>query len=228
VGAPTDPWHAALREALDQPVDVVAPVPEQQLAAMTAKRAARTDLNNNLLPPEYATRYQQQFVDRLWGRGLLATLGIYVVLLAIYFVALTVFSTLTGRVERDARDISGSYTNSLQMKEMLKVLEERDKLKFAALDCWDAVAQTMPTGLTLETLNFNDGKSLSLRGTAPSDPQQVSAITEFWDNLRKWKKGSQLLFDTSGGDVPRTQLNPGAATVSWSFELDLRQTGTTR
>ena len=82
----------------------------------------------------------------------------------------------------------------------------------------------MPTGLTLETLNFNDGKSLSLRGTAPTD--QVSTVFDFYDSLRRWKKGNQSLFDQTSGDVPRTQVNAGAATVSWSFELDLKQTGT--
>ncbi len=221
VGQGTDPWYAALREALEQPVETIPPVPEQQLAAMTAKRAAHAEANNNLLPPEYATRYQQQFVDRLWGRGLLATFGIYLVGLAIYFVALAVFSHLTGRVEDQAVAISNTYTNSLQLKEMLGVLEQRETLKFAALDCWEAVAETMPTGLQLETLNFNDGKTVSLRGTAPTD--QVSAVFDFYENLRKWKKGTQALFDQNAGEVPRTQVNQGAATVSWSFELELKQ-----
>ncbi len=220
VGDANDPWYGALREALEQPIEIIPPIPEQQLAAMTAKRAAGSDGTNNLLPPEFATRYQQQFVDRLWGRGLLATFGIYLVCLAIYFVALTVFTQLTGRVEAQAVAISGSYTNSLQMRQMLNVLQDRDRLKFAALDCWEAVAEQMPTGLTLETMNF-DGRTLSLHGTAPTD--QVTAVDDFYDNLRRWKKGTQAIFDTSGGDVPRRGLRD-ASTVNWSFELDLKQT----
>ena len=221
VGDAGDAWHATLREALEQPVEIVAPVPAQQLAAMTARRAANMDSSSNLLPPEFATRYQQQFVDRLWGRGLLAALGIYAVGLAIYFVALTVFSQLTSRVERQADGISNTFTNSIQMTDMLAKLKERDELKFAALDCWKAVAETMPTGLTLDTLNFNGGKSLSLRGTAPTD--QVTTVTDFWDALRKWKKSGQPFFDDTA-DVPRTSLNPGATTINWSFELDLKRT----
>ena len=219
VGAATDSWHAALREALDQPVEVIPPVPEQQLAAMTAKRAASTEANNNLMPPEYATRYHQQFVDRLWGRGLLAVFGLYAVGLAIYFVALAVFSSLTGRVESRAMAISNTYTNSLQLKEMLGVLEQRETLKFGALDCWEAVAETMPTGLQLEVLNFNDGKTLGLRGTAPMD--QVTNITDFYDSLRRWKKGSQPLFDTANSEGYSSQVAGGS--VNWSFELDLKQ-----
>ncbi len=221
VGDASDIWNAALREATEQPVEVIAPVPAQQLAAMTARRAAKSEAANNLLPPEFATRYQQQFVDRLWGRGLLAALGVYAVGLAIYFVALTVLSQLTGRVETKANEISQTYTNSILMTDMLGKLKERDELKFAALDCWKAVAETMPTGLTLDTLNFTDGKTLSLRGTAPTD--QVTTITDFFDALRKAKKNGQSLFDPTA-DVPRTSLNPGATTINWSFELDLKRT----
>ncbi len=223
VGDMNDPWYAVLREALDQPVEVISPVPTQELAAMTAKRAARDASTNNLLPPEFATRYQQQFVDRLWGRGLLAALAIYAVGLAIYFVALTVYSQLTSRVETRAAAMSETYTNSIKMKEMLGVLKQRETLKFAALDCWEAVAENMPTGLTLETLNFNDGKTLSLRGTAPNE--QVTAVTDFYDNLRKWKKGTQPLFETAGGEPPNVHGGGAVGTVNWSFDLELKQTG---
>lgn len=215
-------WQATLQEALGQPVEILAPIPPQQLAAMTAQRAAREEAGNNLLPPEFAARYHHQFVDRLWGRGLLAALGIYAVGLAIYFVALTVLSQLTNRVENQANAISQNYTNSVQLTAMLGVLKERDELKYAALDCWKAVAETMPAGLTLETLSFNDGKVLSLRGTVPTD--QVTTVTDFYDSVRKWKKGTEFLFDPAAGDPPRTTLNPGAATVSWTFDLELKRT----
>ncbi|HXT13881.1 MAG TPA: hypothetical protein VN873_20190 [Candidatus Angelobacter sp.] len=221
VGDAANEWHGALREALDQPVDIVAPIPPQELAAMTAKRATNADPANNLLPPEYAARYQQQFVDRLWGRGLLAAFFVYVACLAVYFVALTVFSHLTDGVQARADSIAMTYTNSIQMKAKLAVLKDREALKFAALDCWQAVAETLPEGLTLEILNFNDGKTLSLRGTAPTD--QVTAVTDFYDNLRKWKKDGQPLFNANGGDFRGTQLSPGGATVSWSFDLDLKR-----
>jgi hypothetical protein len=218
VGEATDEWHAALREALDQPVEVIPPLPAQQLAASTAVRAARSEPGNNLMPPEFAVRYQQQFVDRLWGRGLLAALVLYFIGLAIYFVALTVFSHVTTRAENQAAEISGSYTNSIQLTGMLGVLKQREQLKFAALDCWEAVAETLPAGLTLDVLSFNDGKTLSLHGTAPTD--QVAAVTDFYDSLRKWKKDNHSLFDPASEGL-RTSLN-GPATVAWSFELELK------
>jgi hypothetical protein len=224
VGEDRSEWHAALSEALEQPVEVIAPVPAQQLAALTAKRAATSDAGNNLLPPEFATRYHQQFVDRLWGRGLLAALALYAMGLAIYFVALIVFGHLTGRVVGQAAGISKDYTNSIQLTGMLNVLKEREELKFAALDCWKAVAETLPAGLTLETLNFNDGNNgtrvLGLRGTAPAD--QATAATDFSDSLRKWKDNGKPLFDEGSSGTPNISLNAGGTTVSWSFELELK------
>ena len=39
--------------------------------------------------------------------------------------------------------MSGSYTNYLQLKGKLAILQEREILKSAALDCWEAVAETI-------------------------------------------------------------------------------------
>lgn len=216
-------WQSVLREALDQPIEMAPPVPPRELAALTARRAADGDATNNLLPIEFATRYQQEFVDRLWGRGLLAALVIYGMGLAIFFIALAVFSHVTDGVQAQAQATSQAYTNSIQLTGMLNVLKERETLKFAALDCWEAVAETLPTGLNLDTLSFNDGTKLSLRGTAPAD--QVMAVTDFYDKLRKWETHGegepvQPLFNVSSDEGPRTSLNGG--TVTWSFDLDIK------
>lgn len=219
-------WQAALREALDQPVETLAPLPSQELAALTARRAAQESVNNNLLPPEFAARYKQRFVDRLWGRGLLAALIIYGVCLGIYFVALTVFSHVTDGVQAQAESLSQSYTNSLQLKGMLGVLKEREDLRFAALDCWKAVAETLPDKLTLDTMNFSDGTRLSLTGSAPAD--QVIAVTDFYDKLRKWEEDGKPLFNADSEGVPSTSLNSGGGTVRWSFELELAKGGSRR
>jgi hypothetical protein len=51
----------------------------------------------------------------------------------------------------------------------------------------------------------------------------VTTIGDFYDKLRKWQKDGQApLFDTAEGEGPRTSLNPGGATVTWSFDLDLK------
>jgi len=78
-------WETPLRRGLDAPVQLVDPLKPVELAARTAKRAAQADPKSNLIPTEYATRYRNQYVDRLWIRGLLAVGALYLVGVAIYF-----------------------------------------------------------------------------------------------------------------------------------------------
>ncbi len=229
VAEPRDEWEAILREATEQPLEVVPPLPQQELAALTAKRAAQGDTSSNLLPAEFSTRYQQQFVDRLWLRGLLAALVIYGIIVAIFFVAVQVFGHFTDKVEARAHELAPAYTNALAQAGMLQVLKERETLKYAALDCWEAVAKTLTENLTLETMNFSGAGSaagngngrLSLRGNCPAD--KMSEVTDFFEALSKQEKNGVALFNTAGNEGPVTHLNAGGATLSWSFDLDLKQ-----
>jgi hypothetical protein len=117
-----------LREALDAPVQVVAPLPPVQLAALTAKRATQLDAKANLLPPEYAKRYQQQFQDRLWLRGLGAVVGLYCVGVLIYGLALFVSNLRTQSAEKKVAALSNSYTNATEVKARYEVLTDRQAL----------------------------------------------------------------------------------------------------
>jgi hypothetical protein len=214
-------WEPALRLAMDQPIEVSEPLSPAQLAALTAKRAAQSDPKSNLLPQEFLTRYQQQFHDRLWMRGLLALGGVYLVGLMIYLVALAVFDFRAGGVEKQAKALSGSYTNAIQLKAKYEVLKDRQELKFAALDCWRATAELMPESLSLDSMNFSDGRKLMLAGTAPGD--QIGAVIDFNSGMRKYSVNGQQLFDPGKGTPLATRmLNPN--TASWNFTLELKRT----
>ena len=213
-------WEESLRAALEQPIDVLAPLSAGEMAALTARRAASAEPGVNLLPAEFSTRYRQQFVDRLWMRGLLAVGAVYVLGVLIYGVALGFLSYRTGSVENQVADLGLSYTNAVQLKQRYGVLKDREELKFAALDCWNYVAKLMPEGLTLDSLNFSEGKRLSLKGTAPAD--QVSEINNFEDAMRKQDKDGQKFFDPNGGEHFITHSMPGGG-MSWSFVLELKR-----
>jgi len=217
-------WEPALREGLGQPIEIVPPVRPPELAALTARRAAHAGAGANLLPAEFSTRYQQQFIDRLWIRGLFAVGALYVAGVLIYFVLLGVLSFQTHRVEGHVADLGSAYTNAIRLEDRYKVLKDREDLKFAALDCWEALAELMPDTITLEDMNFNEGKRLSLRGTAPND--QVQQLINFQAALRKATKEGEQLFDSAKGDSLNWHVNPGAGaqTVSWSFGLELKRT----
>ncbi len=221
-GPAASEWETALRTGLDQPVQVLEPLPAPQLAAATARRATQASPNANLLPPEFATRYHQQFVDRLWMRGLLAVGALYLFCVVIYGGILSVALFQTTSVENQKDLIANEYTNTMQLKATYKVLAERNELKFAALDCWQKVAELMPETLSLENWNFGDGKRLQLNGTAPSN-ENVQQLLDFERGVRRAQdKSGNLMFDPNGGDYLNYHNAPNGA-IAWGFSVVLKR-----
>jgi hypothetical protein len=212
-------WEPALRAGLEEPIEVSAPLSPPALAALTATRVARAEPQANLLPAEFATRYQQQFVDRLWMRGLGAVIGVYLVGVLIYFGWLQFVLLGTNQVEQQVANLGLTYTNALQLKARFQVLKDRQDLKYAALDCWKAVAELLPDGVTLEGYNFGDGKRLTINGTAPTG--QEKRLFDFDADIHKAMKGGQLLFDPNAGEHVTYQNRGGNAV--WSCVLELKR-----
>ena len=213
-------WEPALRTGLEQPLEVIAPVPVAGLAALTAKRAAQAGSEGNLLPAEFSTRYHQQFVDRLWMRGLGAVVVLYLLGVLVYFGRLQVELYRTSTVERRVADLGPTYTNAIQLRDRYKVLKDRQELKYAALDCWKTVAELLPDVILLDGYNFSDGKKLTLSGSAPAD--QVKRLLDFDSDIRKAVVNGQPLFDPNAGDHVTYRSGPGG-NVNWSCVLELKR-----
>jgi hypothetical protein len=209
-------WEPLLRGALGEAAAVTAPPAPAELAGRTARRAAAAG-GSHLLPAEFAARYRQQFVDRLWLRGLLCAGVVYAVGLAIYFCATAVLNYRVTGVEKQVAALGGSYTNALQLKAVYKVLSERQQLKYAALDCWQWVAEELPQGISLQRFSFAEGQHLTLSGTAPQD--QINTLFDFNTALKKKKVNGQFVFDQEKGE----NVNPRAMgnQLSWSLSLEL-------
>lgn len=222
-GAVASEWEGVLLASLGESVPVIQPLPLAELAALTARRAAQSDARSTLLPPEYSTRYHQQFVDRLWLRGLAAAGILYAVIVAIYFCATTVLGYQVNQVARQVAALNGSYTNALQLKARYEVLKQRQDLKYAALDCWKIVAEQLPAGLTLQRLSFANGQQLSLNGTVSQD--ELTQITDhFYDAVRKAEVDGQPMFNTIDSEAP-TFHSMGNSSVNWQFSLKLKHSG---
>ena len=212
-------WEQLLRAGPGEPGTIVEPPAPAALAALTAKRAAAT-AKSHLLPPEFKVRYHQQFVDRLWLRGLAYAGAAYAAALVVYFCAVAVLGFSTGKIEGQVAALSGSYTNALQLRARAGVLQERQQLKYAALDCWQIVAQQLPAGITLQRFSFADGKRLALGGQVPSD--QISLITDgFYDGVRKAKSNGQLMFDPAINPGGQLTYRQSGSVVTWNFGLEL-------
>jgi hypothetical protein len=215
-------WENMLRPGLESPIEINPPVPAAKLAALTAQRSAASDPQSNLLPREYAKRYDQEFYDRLWMRSLGAIVAVYTVAVVIYLLVLGFANWRTGRVENQVQALGGEYTNTMRLEAKLDVLKDREALKFAALDSWKSVADNLPEALQLEGFTFSDGRRLSLNGSAPSGADK--AILDFNDELRRARstRDNQLLFDPKRTEPPNYRSGPGG-TLTWNFSFELNR-----
>lgn len=214
-------WQPALGQWAGEPVPCTEPLSESKLGEAAARRAARGESQVNLLPGEFGQRYQQQFVDRLWMGGLGAILAIYVVGVLVYFAALQVLRFQYQRVANQVASIATDYTNAVRLRERIEVLQSQLHLKYAALDCLKAVAEKLPSDLTLVSFQFQRGQKIVLQGTAPLD--QTTQITDYIGDLKKTRVEGLPLF--SNVYPPRVVNRSGASggqIVNWDFTCDLR------
>jgi hypothetical protein len=214
-------WEPALRAALDQPVEVVPALTQAELAARTAARAVQTEPQANLLPVEYSTRYHQLFVDRLWMGGVGAVIMLYIACVVIYFARLGWENMKTSKVDAEIAQVGPIYTNAIQLKAKYDILKDRSDLKWAALDCWMAIAALLPTDVSVDGFNLTDGKRLALNGSAPAGKEKI--MIDFDSDLRKARnKDNQMLFDPIEGEHITFRPGPNG-TVNWNCILELKQ-----
>jgi hypothetical protein len=219
-----DEEHAAAWKLLFPPaipLEVVPPVKDKDLAALTARRTVTGDSQTNLLPPEYTARYKQRFVDRLWMRGVGAVIALYIFGVALYLGWAQFEKWRATSVQQNVAREGVDYTNTVQLKERVRVLQDQLDLQYAALDCYKAVADNLPAELTLDNLNFERGRTLRLFGTAASG--DIDKLQQFNDSMRQVVAKGQPLFSTVA--PPTFQRQPGAAAdmMRWNFSAELKR-----
>ncbi|MBI3416800.1 MAG: hypothetical protein HY043_16035 [Verrucomicrobia bacterium] len=212
-------WEPVVREISGEAIRFSDSLPVRELAALNVQRITRAEANSNLLPPEFAARYQQQFIDGLWMRGLAAVVILYFIGVAIYFGALEVVKFQAGRVDQQVKTLTGSYTNALQMKARILVLQEQADLKYAALDAWKAVTDNLPQELTLQQINFSRTGKVTISGFGSEDAK----VVDFIEALQKVAVNKRPLFSRVGQQSIQTR--PGALgprTVFWGLDCQLQ------
>ena len=205
---------------LTQQVEVVPPLAPQELAQLTARRVTANGSLTNLLPTEYATRYKQQFVDRLWMRGLFSIILLYILGVVIYFGFVQFSGFRLDSLQTDSRTLGLEYTNTIRIKEQLRVLQDTIEMQYAALDSYKAVSDTMPPELTLSGMNFERGRKLTIVGTVGGDDR--SKVNDFWEALGKLEVRGQPLF--SRVNAPDLRQQGGPQLWNWSMSADLKRT----
>lgn len=210
-------WRAVFEGWADGGLAISEQMAPDQMAQFSARRTMQGKPAANLLPPEFADRYRQQFLDRLWMRGLGVVMVVYVVGVLGYFLAVQGLRVRMAGVQKKVVAISQSYTNTLRMKERVQILQDQLNLKYAALDSWKAASDLLPTDLTLNQLVFGRGQTLDLRGTAES----AKALADYNDAIRTATLNGQPLFKSVS--PPTSSTRPGTTSLNWAFTCELNR-----
>lgn len=209
-------FEPVLREITSRPVDLRPPQTEPALATLTAVRA-RVNQPVALLPAEIATRYRQVFVDRLWMRALGAIVMVYLLGVLGYFAAIEWAKHQQAGVKQTHRSAAQTYTNTLQLAQRVKILQNQMNLKFAALDSFKAAAEKLPEGLTINSFSFERGVKVQLFGAAPQ--AEPGKITTFVGELQAAESNGRRLF--SALSSPTIVADPATGQNRWNFECAL-------
>lgn len=212
------PWEAALRNWAQDACSVRPLAAPKEVAQLSASRAARREATMNLVPQDFATAYHQQFVDRLWMRGLGLLLVLYLVGVVVYAAAVQFYRFRADQLVQEVAQLAPAYTNAMTLKYRLQIAQEQSALQYAALDCLLAVSERLPHALTLETFNFQGGNRLFISGMVAAGDQ--ASVTEFNADLRKAMVRGQPLFSDEGVATPRFSPR-GGNMYRWDFTADL-------
>lgn len=191
------------------------------LATLTARRVVSGSPTTNLLPAAQTTRYRQLFFDQLWMQSVFAVLAVYLVGILIYFGWSQIQWMRLDGLKDDARRLALTYTNTLQLKEQVRVLRDQLDLQYAALDCWKTVATHLPAELKLDSMNFDREQKVTFRGSGNAEDR--AKVFEFNEALLKapGRETNQFLF--ARVESPKINARPGTQLMDWNISCDLRR-----
>jgi hypothetical protein len=209
-------WESVFKE-WGEHIELVPPASPKELAVLSAGRCGSSAASTSLLPPESAARYHQQFVDRLWMRSLVTVAALYIMGVLFYFGMLYVFEMKNDTVKKDLANMGPNYTNSLRDVEQIRILKDREALKYAALDCWKSVAENLPDSMTVDNLYFQRGK-LELSGTVIAENQEE--VGNFNEALRTATapNNHEVLF----AEVSPPSIRLSGTKGEWRFNCTLK------
>ena len=212
-------WEPWLREE-GHALELAAPTSPAEIAALTARRAAVAVPvpGSGLLPPEFAVRYRQQFIDRIWMRALGALVVMVFVGTMGYLGYLQVVRYQVGRMEKNYASKSAAYQSALKIKAEVQVLQDQVDLQFLALECWKAVSTLLPPELTLQGVNFQRGHAVSVFGSGPAEGSP--SASDYNEALSKYTYKDDPLFTKVGPPDLRIQQGQG---LRWTLNAELKR-----
>lgn len=222
--APSDiPQVDALRQAVQewasQPVIEESPLTLDAIAVQSATDQTQSAFPS-LMPSDVSLRYRQDFVDRLWVRALGGIGMAYLVFVVVFLGVLNWRKMEYDDLRVDTKGLAEKYTNVVKLRAQVDILEEQVNLRFAALDSWLAAVEKLPPSLTLSSLGFRGGQTLSLSGTVPENSQ--ADVTTFNAELQRTIVRGQPLFSR----VTPANVSKRGNQYIWNFNAELQRIST--
>jgi hypothetical protein len=174
-----------------------------------------------LVPEEITAKERAAFVDRVWMRGLGGLFVTYLFAVFVYLGFLNWKKYQLDDLKGNAVGLGRQYTNTIQLKEQVAVLQEQIGLKYAALDAWLAAVEALPSSMTLTQFDFRKGSTLDLTGSVPSENQ--ADVTAYTKKLQESKANNQPLFaKVAVVRVDATRAG-GAGGAVWNVNAELKK-----
>lgn len=214
--------EAALVDWSGQPVQVLPRMDVAQVAE-SAVQHQLMDRPRSLVPEDIVLRRRNEFIDSLWIRSLSVAGVVYLAFVFCFMVGLKVQEYRLDSVRDAGNALAQSYTNALQTKAQVAILQDQVALRFAALDAWRAAVETLPETLNLAQLDFTRGRALELSGTVNSD--NTAEVTRYNSELKKIEFAGQPLFARVEPATFFPAQGPGGS-VRWSFKAELKRAET--
>jgi Tfp pilus assembly protein PilN len=181
-GAPPSDWANRLSAACGLPVrcrsmDDLPPITE----GVARRAAAASGTALNLAPAEWET----ERVSRASGRRLIvaaaACIGLWLAAVTAFLIALAIRESGINRIKTrvDVLEQPASEVRALQTR--IRTLEDYGDRSRSALELMRQVSEDLPEGLSLTSLIFKKGRSVSLRG----DAESVNPVYDFFAAMER-------------------------------------------
>jgi Tfp pilus assembly protein PilN len=122
--------------------------------------------------------------------------GIWALGMATLFGGLQYQKQRLGRLQTNLEALTPAAENARMVRERVRILHQYIERKYSALECFREIADLLPPGITLKSINYRKAKNLELTGEADA----VTLIYDFKKELEK----SQLFVKTDLTRVTRT------------------------
>jgi len=151
-------------------------------------------------------------------RAVGALIVIYMIGVGCYFGWLQYLGIQKNEVQQRIAALTGDYDKVKEMRTQIEIREKQVNLRYATLDAWKAVSETLPGDLTLTALEFARGERLRLVGTARN--RQSGRVTDFNEDLSNYAPDGQPMFEEVG-PASITMVQNGQ--IQWNFTATLNQ-----